>query len=415
MTTTLFPHSGNTEATVHFGTNNTRADGTAVPWDAVALDTTQGAALAQNVTSTVAGTTNGVESTNLAGTGWEWISDPLAADITISGTVTLNIWGRESSMTANAGPQVIIERVDSNLGLSTILNSEEGIEYGTAASVHSWTAAPTSTNMKRGDRIRLRILANDVGTMASGLTTTLDFNAATGVDGDTWIQFTENLTFESAPAGTTVYLTTTSAGINPGAANELEAWTSRGSGSTNSVTNTAAGWTAPISITDTAGGTVLEWYTKRLQAFTLGGKTKLNLRAKQSAASTNASLRADISICDGDGSNPVVWGTACLSPFDNAGSTAQLGTTDANEPCWIAGPDTSVADGKRLRIRVYVEDDCLNPLVTGRTVTVTYAGTTGGAAGDSFLTFAQTLMEFVLLSTTRPFDPIPFMPIGRAM
>jgi len=146
--------------------------------------------------NTAAGPTAGIQMQDGGTTNVSWWTKPLNS-VTISGTVTLNLWMAESSMSANVGAQVIIDRVGgSGTFISTILNSEKGTELPvTTRAAQNWTGSPTSTTLSTGDRIRLRVLGNDIGTMASGHTFTLSGGAASGgVDGDSWIRFTETVT-----------------------------------------------------------------------------------------------------------------------------------------------------------------------------------------------------------------------------
>ena len=158
--------------------------------------------VATAVTSTATGPTSGIQVTATAGgTALKWISPPLAAAVTISGTVTFSGWAKESSTAANAGLQVSVHRY-TTAEQSAFLNSEHGTELGTAVAQRTWTATPTSTNFVRGDRIVIKWLVNDAGgTLASGSTVTLDYNGATAsADGDTSVTFTENLAFQTADA-----------------------------------------------------------------------------------------------------------------------------------------------------------------------------------------------------------------------
>jgi hypothetical protein len=384
MATKLYARSGG--GTYGFNTNLADASGTTRGWATKALSATAGSSVLALQRATEAGPTNGLEIWTASPIPIHWLSEPLAADVTISGTITFNVWGLESAMAANVQPQVIVDQVGPTGTITEILNSESATEFGTAAEVRNWTGAPTSTAMKRGDRIRVRILGNDAGTMASGNTFNIDYDGPDAVDGDTWVQFTETLTFESDAAGTQLFLTDTASDVAT-ADVDREAWTSRGSGSLTDVTNTAAGWTSAIQVTDTAGGTAVTWWTKRLSAFTLGGKATANLRAVESNQAANVGLRAEIAICDADGSNAVVWASA-----GQGGEVTDI--SDAAYPVYPAGPDTAVTDGQRLRIRVLVDDSAQSALVTGHTVTTTYNGTSAAAAGDTYVTLQQTVTEF---------------------
>lgn len=188
---------------ISLGTNNTNKAGTAVAWRARVANPVVGDA--GNVTATVAtvtGPTNGLETGNPVN---EWISPPLAAAVTISGTLTFNICGLESSAMANAGLGVVVQRVD-NVGtvVSTIADSVQLSELATGNSRRTWTATPTSTAMAKGDRFRIRVYFDDAGgTMATGYTLTLTYDGTNAALGDSNVDFAETLTFmyPTSPTG----------------------------------------------------------------------------------------------------------------------------------------------------------------------------------------------------------------------
>src|SRR5512139_2712184 len=71
-------------------------------------------------TNTVAGPTAGVQLTATGGgSKLCWFSSPLNA-VTISGTITFNLWGDESNMGANACYDVLVERCS---GTGTVLST----------------------------------------------------------------------------------------------------------------------------------------------------------------------------------------------------------------------------------------------------------------------------------------------------
>ena len=178
-------------------------------------DSTQGAAKVTAVINTIVGdvtgqywpsTTAGHLLTKTAGgTKTIWMSAPLSSGVTISGTITPNLWGLESASQANAGARYEVLRwnvatggISSSLGMS----SDGGVsEWGTSAGAKTApTLSPTSTVFNTGDRI-LIIIYNDDGNgvteTASSRTWTLDYDAGTGVDGDTYLSFTETISFSS--------------------------------------------------------------------------------------------------------------------------------------------------------------------------------------------------------------------------
>lgn len=177
-------------------------------------NSTQGTAKVTAVTNSIAGavsgqywpsaTTGHIVTKTAGGTQTVWISDPLSAGVTISGTITPNLWGLESAAQCNCGARYEVWRwsvasggIVSSLGVST----DNGLtEWGTSVAVRTApTLTPTSTTFITGDRIII-IIYNDDGngvTEASGRTWTLDYDAGTGVDGDTYLSFTETISFSS--------------------------------------------------------------------------------------------------------------------------------------------------------------------------------------------------------------------------
>lgn len=416
MATTLFlrnrPASEDVTSGAHLGTNNTTILGVAQAWAAYPLSTVRGGGVqASASTNTVAGTTNGVDLHFGGVQGYEWLSLPIAADVTISGTITANIWAIESSMNANVAINVLVERVDPTGAIvSTIVKTARVTELSTSRTANNFTATPTSTAMTKGDRIRVRIFGDDAGTMASGFTFAISFSGATGAaDGDTFITFNEDITFISAdPTGTTLHLTSV-AGPAVGANLEQEMWTSFGDGVDTAVVSTAAGWTAPIQWTATAGGTAVEWYTRALTAFTLSGPVLVSIWAHESIGDgASASLRVELAVCNGDGSSAVVWAASSLIDSDAIGSAgastsangALTGTT-ASVRGYLLAPDVAVTAGQRLRLRVFADDNSSTPMVATRTVTLRYDHTTTGS-GDSFITLGQSVTEFVAATPRGP-------------
>ena len=420
MATKLFlgaPVSGgiNNVATTHLGTNLAKLDGTLSGWSGWALDTTLGDTL--NVftnTSTVAGTTLGVEITDTADP-MHWISPPVAADVTISGTVTGNVWAAETNMSANVAINFVLDviRATDN-SIVQIVKSANVTEVAvTTRAVNNFTATPgAGVTVNKGDRLRVRIFGDDAGTMAAGFLFHIGLGGPTAAaDGDSWVQVNETVTFLTAPSGTVIYLTDTASAVST-ASVDREAWTARGAGVQTDDINTVAGWTAPLQWTDTAGGTVVDWFTRPLTAFTLTGLVKANVRAQQTSVADHASLRVEIARVAGDGTSPTVWASWCLSPYDAWNDKEgdfhwpALGGEHA-EIVYISGDDLAVSDGQRLRIRAYLDDTGSVAMASGGTVTLYYAGTSGGASGDSFMTFTQTLTEFVA-ATDMPYrSPLP--------
>lgn len=375
------------------GSGSANLRGTASIWFPMPLSTTRDNGVRNVATNTVAGATAGVE----VGSPFEWYSLPLAADVTISGSITWNLWASESNMSANVAINGRLEVVDGATGTITLIDqTARTTEVAvTTRAVNNFSETPAAgVACKAGDRLRVRIFGDDAGTMGSGYTFSFSWSGTTGgADGDSYLTLTENLTFvTSEPAGTQVFLTDVASDVST-ASEDLVAWTSRGSGQVDIVTNTVSGWTNGVQLTRSGGGTVVDWFTPLLTAFTLSGTARVNLWGLESNGAAQAMFACEIARVDGDGTNPVVWGR---NGWVQTSST-ELGTfsTFALRSI-VSGDDLAVANGQRIRIRVYLDDSTLSgPLVTGYTTTLMYGWTAGGSEGDTFVTFSQTLTEYV--------------------
>ena len=393
MATTVFLLSSAAET--HRGDLSAALVGGSTTWLAMATSTARGGGLATSSRNTVTGPTAGLE-TVASSFSDEWISPPVDADVTISGTITGNIWAAENNMSANVAINFYVDKIAATDGaLTRIATSARVTEVAvTTRAVNNFTVTPTSTALNKGDRLRVVVFGDDAGTMATGFSFNIGYNGTTAsADGDTFITFNETFGFQTTdPTGSTLYLTDTASDVST-AAVDREMWTSRGGGVVNDVTNTASGAGSGIRITDTAGGTVVDWFSKQLQAFTLTGKAKTNLRANESNVAAQASLMVEIARVDADGSNRTVWGIGRLDAAtgDQAG---ELATSEAARTAYVAGDDLAFTDGQRLNVRLYVDDCGSATLVTGHTITTYYNGTSGGASGDTFLTLEQTVAEF---------------------
>lgn len=395
MATKLFPTLNNSDWSS--GNNDAKLDGTASGWTNLLLSTAAGSSDTLLSVPTVAGPTNGVEIQS-ASIPQAWVSDPLDADVTISGSITWNLWASETNMSANAAVNGRLEVIDGATGAITLIDqTARTVEVNiTTATVNNFSETPAAgVACKRGDRLRVRIFADDAGTMNSGFSMGLQFNGPTAsAQGDSWLQLTENLTFVSEPAGSQIFLTDTASAVAT-ASVDREAWTSRGAGVQTDVVNTAAGWTSPIQLTDTAGGTVVDWFTKPLTAMTLGGAVRCNIRARESISTANAQVGVEVARVNGDGTSASVWGITRKSLELNGGA-------ETVESFLVAGDDLAISDGQRIRIRLFIDDTAFSAMASGATCTVWYAGTSGGASGDTYLTFTQTLTEFVAAQSLLP-------------
>lgn len=202
---------------------------------------------------------------------------------------------------------------------------------------------------------------------------------------------------------TQIFLTNTASDVAT-ASNDKEAWTSRGAGVTAPTTNTSAGWTSGIQMTDAAGGTVIDWFTKKLAAVTLGGLVFVNVWGTNTGTG-NFSMRIEVARVDSDGTNPTVWASWCIEPYLTGTASGKLPTgTDVlvdNRRAYISGDDLTISDQQRLRIRLYLDDTADAAMPASSTGTVRYAGTAFNTNSDFFLIFPASLSEYV---------PVTFQP-----
>lgn len=372
------------------------------------LSTSRGAtARSMTGVDTVAGPTNGIEAINSYSGGpsgaRDWTSPPLAAEVTISGSVTWNLRAFESSMNANVAANALLEVVRGDTGAVELIDkTARTAEMAVGAeAANNFSETPAAGVVCRiGDRLRVTLFGDDAGTMASGFTFSFGWNGPTAAaNGDSWVQLTENLTFASEPAGTQLFLTNTAASGVSTADVDREAWTSRGASLQNDVTDMVAGPTGNIQVTDTAGGTAVSWFTKELDPVTIEGAVRVDFWGLQSGAIPTYALPVvEIARVDSDGTNPTVWAIGRLGlqyiPTSTAGVITGL----------ISGPPLAISGHQRLRIRLYLNDG-FEPMEAGQTITSYYAGTTADANGDTFVTLSQDIFEF----GTGPPPPSPYI------
>jgi hypothetical protein len=129
--------------------------------------------------------------------------------------------------------------------------------------------------------------------------------------------------------------------------------------------------------------TSLVWITEPLNAVTVAGTITVNSRAFESAAAANYGAHA-------------VVGYIKVSPLRNnvvfgfGGNTTELGTAEAATSISITPTSTALAAGDMLYV-VLGYASAGGTSSSGRTASVVYAGTAGGASGDTFVTFTETI------------------------
>jgi len=378
--------------TTHRADNTARLDGAAGSWVPLTLKLTtpNSSTLTSNI-STINGPSNGQE-VNAGGGDLEWISEPVSADVTISGTITFNLWGDETSMSANVAINAVVDVIRAtDFSIVQIVKTARTVELGTTMAVNNFTATPTSTVVNKGDRIRVRVFADDSAsaTMLSGFSWHFGYNGAAGTR-DSYVEFTETFGVASAPSGSVFYLKSTNSDVSTASVDKLADMVNATMGGSGYVTNHAGGWMAPQQITDTSGGTVMDWFTNPLNSFTLGGMAKAVLSFSSAIARTS-SAAIQIARVNNDGSSPSVWGIAFTdisTSTDGIGSIGGLDDVVDSDNYWIGGDDLVISNGQRLRFRLFLDDRCNSAQIAA-------VGRTSKLDGSSVqsITLPQTVTE----------------------
>jgi hypothetical protein len=157
-------------------------------------------------------------------------------------------------------------------------------------------------------------------------------------------------------------------------------------------TDGGSAWTQPANedwAFEVFVGTILEWYSPPLTAFTLADLVAVNARVLGSNANTGMVVGAVLYRVDEDGSNPTPYGTGVYNHATDAG---ELTDSEAAYAFNISGDDLALTDGQRLRLRLFVMGTDLQGMAGS--ATLYYAGTSGGASGDSYIQLSQSVSEY---------------------
>lgn len=352
----------------------------------------------QTYITSVAGPTSGLEYDT-----FHW-SAPLAAGVTISGSATFNLWARESDMTANAAVNVRLWKADAATGaITNFYTTTRTTELGTSLGAENYTFTPTSTTFNAGDRIGLSVFMDDAGTMGSGFSLYIAWNNGTaGGTGDSYITFTETLSFvTSAPSGSTLYFTnTTTTGLTETGYVCKDIWTARPTGSTATVSATQ-GSPATDGVALGSGGSIYEWFTRPLNAVTIDGVVSFHLECWANANTGN--LCVELAVTNNDGSGATAIGYGGWANFSGGYFFYSTGGNYANFYLGVA--PATLTDGQRLRFRVFT-DDGTYLMANTTTATFQYAGSSSGGSGDSYAILNNTISEYT--GATSSDSPYPY-------
>lgn len=158
-----------------------------------------GAAADTCVTDTVASGTEIQLTKTAAGLTVAWISGRVpAGGFTLTST-DISAWQHESNMLANIGGRFRVFRYQAGPTITELGGGpfNDGVEMNTAAREDTWAGPVTDQAFSENDRILLRVYLTNVGTMASGHTGTLTFNAASAATGDSFFNIAETVVFKA--------------------------------------------------------------------------------------------------------------------------------------------------------------------------------------------------------------------------
>lgn len=255
---------------------------------------------------------------------------PLAADVTISQSISYNLWAYEGAMTANVTAYIEIERIQPDGTVTIIGTKNHTTEFGTASAVVTGSITPTSTACKAGDSIGVSLMFTDGGgTMVFANAAHYVVSGSTAsASGDSSVTFTDTLSFTTtAPAGTTLYATATASDLVT--ADDDRKFQVGGSApaALGFATSTGSGGSTVLQATASGGGSPVSWFTSPLQAVTVAaGLATVSWQGKISAAGSAAfKVELFLTAADGSGATRVFQAYVAGDPNASAGNT--LGTT----------------------------------------------------------------------------------------
>lgn len=169
-----------------------------------------------------------------------------------------------------------------------------------------------------------------------------------------------------------------------GGAGQLALSQKRGRASTTAVTTTTAGGTN-ITVTQTAGGTALSWFSEPVTAaVTISGTVTVNVRGLEAANTVNAGAGILIERTNSAGT---VQSTIVADSTVPATIT-EWGTTDSARTGTYTPTSTSMAVGERIKVTLKVRNVGTMAASTSG-VTNSYDGPAAAAAGDTYVTFTE--------------------------
>jgi len=327
----------------------------------------------------------------------QFLSHPLAEDVTISGTITFNFHGSESNALANCRFGCAIYKVSGKDQTQTLIcDATDDVEISTTAkALHTWTVTPTSTAMKVGDYFRFVPYITDFGTMATGHTVTLNYAGRAVSEEDTFVTFAETFTTQDVFNATYVLRALGTDSDVVTADHDSVLWTDTSTLNLRTLTSTVAGYTTSGSqLVHETSVLPVSWWTPQLNGIVLNKKMVLDSSIIETNDLANATIKAELAITNGDGSSPVVWATGSCTLEATTGFTAVA--------AFLSGESVTITPGQRLRLRLFLSDaeGASGPMASGYQMRQHYSGSDAGS-------YVTTIMMDQLLSVYVPQYPTP--------
>ena len=185
----------------------------------------------------------------------------------------------------------------------------------------------------------------------------------------------------------TLYLQDASASVAPGADDYRQLVYSPGVGLVAYTKATANSLPTPpttaTQFTKTAGGSVVTWYSRPVDAVTISGNVTFNLWAYVDNTKANAYITAELLLAAPDGT---ITGQPIAAVYTG---NPKLGTTAALQSWSVTPLLTAVANGQRLAVRLHI--GAAGPMRAGYYVYADINGPTVGADGDAWVQTTEAL------------------------
>lgn len=310
-----------------------------------------------------------------------FLSQRVAAPVTISGNITAFLNADEANDLANARLRVRLSKLSRTADVETdiaVLDMTGELTVATNNYTLSGTP-PVPVSLAVDERLIARISAIPIagGAMAGGYIVKTQFQGVAGGSTFPNITFTETITFKTN--GTVLYPRRTS---TIGIGNFFDLLPTLGASvETTGVVNTAAGGTN-IQWTRTAGGTVLEWVSPRfknawnfknpddLPLMDLGDAARITVTAFESATAANAALRVRLFRLRAGVETEIVLVSSATELPTTALQVTLKSTNGTTTPVTFLPDD-------RLVFRAYITNGG-GTMASGRTATLNYDGNNAG-------------------------------------